>query len=67
LHAAAAVLLCGSVDLGAATALLAGAVPIIVTLRRRPPRIPDALHACSYLGLLILVLIVMVAASVTHI
>lgn len=60
---AAGVFLIGPVDLGAAVALLAGALPVIVTLRRRRPRIPDRLYAWSYLGLLVLVVTVMIAAS----
>jgi uncharacterized membrane protein YfcA len=62
LDASAAVFLLGSVDLGAAAALLIGALPIILVLRRRPPRIPDGLHAWSYLTLLIIVTAAMVAA-----
>jgi hypothetical protein len=38
-----------------AAALPAGALPVIVNLRRRPPRIPDQVCARSYLGLLGLV------------
>ncbi|MFC8509544.1 TSUP family transporter [Streptomyces sp. NPDC057411] len=49
----------GSVDLGAAALLLLGALPVIVLLRRRPPRIPDRLHARGYVGLLCLVLTAM--------
>ncbi len=44
--------LIGSVDVASALALLAGAIPVIVVLRRRPPRIPDAIHAWIYLALL---------------
>ncbi|HEY6497348.1 MAG TPA: hypothetical protein VIZ43_29065 [Trebonia sp.] len=53
----------GSVDLGSAAALLAGALPVIVILRRRRPRIPDRLYSRSYLALLALVTIAMVIAS----
>ncbi|MFD8207967.1 TSUP family transporter [Streptomyces sp. NPDC059695] len=44
--------LVGLVDPYAAGALLLGALPVIAVLRRRPPRIPDRVHACAYLGLL---------------
>jgi uncharacterized protein len=62
----AAVFLCGPVDLGAAAALLAGALPVIVTLRRRRPRIPDNLYSWSYLVLLILVTTTMAIASLRN-
>ncbi len=39
----------GSVDVRSAAALLLGAIPIIVLLRRRVPRIPDLVHAWGYL------------------
>ncbi|WP_309141973.1 sulfite exporter TauE/SafE family protein [Streptomyces griseicoloratus] len=44
--------LTGLVDAGAAGALLLGALPVILVLRRRPPRIPDRAHAWAYIGLL---------------
>ncbi len=44
--------LVGSVDVPSALALLVGAIPVIVLLRRRPPRIPDGVHAWTYLALL---------------
>lgn len=44
--------LVGSVDVPSALALLIGAIPVIVLLRRRPPRIPDSVHAWTYLALL---------------
>ncbi|MFJ6574898.1 TSUP family transporter [Streptomyces sp. NPDC091368] len=47
--------LVGLVDPFAAGALLLGALPAIAVLRRRPPRIPDRVHACAYLGLLAVV------------
>ncbi|MGW1635272.1 TSUP family transporter [Streptomyces lavendulae] len=53
----------GSVDLGAAALLLLGALPVVVLLRRRPPRIPDRLHAGGYLALLCLVLTAMLART----
>jgi uncharacterized protein len=59
----AAVFLIGPVDIGAAAALLAGALPVIVTLRRRRPRIPDRVYSLSYLILLIVVTGAMVVAS----
>ncbi|MCP2236005.1 sulfite exporter TauE/SafE family protein [Prauserella halophila] len=45
--------LVGTVDVVSALALLAGAIPVIVLLRRRPPRIPDAVHSWAYLALLV--------------
>lgn len=60
-----AVLAVGIVDLGAAALLLAGAIPIIVILRRRPPRIPDRVHAWSYIGLLAIVLTAMLLPLVS--
>ncbi|MGV9801417.1 TSUP family transporter [Mycobacterium sp. NPDC003449] len=45
--------LVGTVDAVSALSLLAGAIPVIVLLRRRPPRVPDAVHAWTYLGLLV--------------
>ena len=62
-RAAAAVFLAGPVDLGAAAALLAGALPVIITLRQHRPRLPDSLYSRSYLALLILVTAAMVIAS----
>ncbi|MDH6537649.1 TSUP family transporter [Streptomyces sp. SPB4] len=53
----------GSVDLGAAALLLLGALPVVVLLRRRPPRIPDRVHAGGYLALLCLVLTAMLART----
>lgn len=44
--------LVGAVDVPAAAALLLGAMPVIVALRRRPPRIPEAVHAWGYVLLL---------------
>ncbi|BAK37370.1 hypothetical protein MLP_43560 [Microlunatus phosphovorus NM-1] len=45
--------LIGTVDVASALALLAGAIPVIVLLRRRPPKIPDAVHSWAYLALLV--------------
>ncbi|MGC5165902.1 TSUP family transporter [Luteimicrobium sp. DT211] len=45
--------LVGGVDVPSAVALLAGSLPVVVLLRRRPPRIPDAVHAGVYVGLLV--------------
>lgn len=53
----------GAVDLRAAALLLAGGIPVIVLLRRRPPRIPDRLHALGFVGLLVVVLVSMVWAA----
>lgn len=44
--------LIGSVDVASALALLIGSIPVVVLLRRRPPRIPDAVHSWIYVGLL---------------
>lgn len=44
----------GSVDVGAGLALLAGAIPTIVWLRRRIPHISERLHAWGYISLLAL-------------
>ena len=52
----------GIVDIGAAALLLAGAIPVIVLLRRRPLPIPDRVHAWTYLALLLTVLVVMLAS-----
>jgi hypothetical protein len=54
-----AVFAVGIVDVGAAALLLAGAVPVIVILRRRPPRIPDQVHAWAYVSLLVITLLAM--------
>jgi len=43
--------LVGAVDVRAAAALLLGAMPVIVLLRRRPPRLPEAVHAWGYLAM----------------
>ncbi|GAA4842963.1 sulfite exporter TauE/SafE family protein [Luteimicrobium xylanilyticum] len=45
--------LVGGVDVRSAVALLAGSLPVVVLLRRRPPRIPDAVHAGGYVVLLV--------------
>lgn len=63
-HIHGAVLAIGNVDLGAATLLLLGAIPVIVLLRRHPPRIPDRAYAVSYIGLLLLTLAAMTAPLV---
>ncbi|MDQ0389716.1 sulfite exporter TauE/SafE family protein [Streptomyces mutabilis] len=52
--------LVGLVDVAAATALLLGALPVIAVLRRRPPRIPDRVHAWTYIALLGAVTVAMV-------
>lgn len=54
------VTLVGLVDPRAAGALLLGALPVIAVLRRRPPSIPDRLHAWTYVGLLAAVALAMV-------
>nr|WP_031066137.1 sulfite exporter TauE/SafE family protein [Streptomyces ochraceiscleroticus] len=55
--------LVGLVDPGAAAALLLGALPVIAVLRRRPPRIPDRIHAWSYIGLLAVVAVAMLPSG----
>lgn len=45
--------LIGTVDVASALVLLAGALPVIVLLRRRPPRIRDVVHSWAYLALLV--------------
>lgn len=52
-HVAAASGLVGAVDVRTASAVLAGAMPVIIALRRRPPRIPERLHATGYVALLV--------------
>ncbi|MEV7414776.1 sulfite exporter TauE/SafE family protein [Streptomyces sp. NPDC089919] len=59
----APVLAVGSVDLGAAALLLLGALPVVVLLRRRPPRIADRAHARGYVALLCVVLTAMLART----
>ncbi len=49
-HAAGLV---GAVDVRAAVALLVGAMPVIVLLRRRPPDLPEVVHAWGYVALLV--------------
>lgn len=51
----------GAVDLGSAALLLAGSIPVVVLWRRRPPRLPDGLHAWGYVALLAVVLGVVLA------
>lgn len=51
--------LVGLMDVRAASALLLGALPVIAVLRRRPPRIPDRVHAWAYIGLLGVVTVAM--------
>lgn len=52
--------LVGAVDLRAAGLLLAGGLPVIVLLRRRPPAVSDRTHALGYIVLLCIVLGAMV-------
>lgn len=42
----------GSVDITSAFALLAGSIPVVIVLRRRPPRISEAVHSWIYVALL---------------
>ncbi|RDI35858.1 hypothetical protein DEU38_101338 [Rhodococcus sp. AG1013] len=51
----------GLVDVAAAGALLAGALPAIAIVRRSIGRIPDRAHAVGYIGLLVLVAALMTA------
>lgn len=51
--AAAAPGLVGTVDVVSALALLVGAIPVIVVLRRSPPRIPETVTSWAYLALLV--------------
>lgn len=53
----------GSVDLLAAVALLCGSLPTIAIVKRIVGRIPDAIHAYAYIGLLTLVLITMIVTG----
>lgn len=55
----------GHVDLVAALALLAGALPTIALVKRSVVRIPDHLHAIGYPVFLTIVLIVMTATAFT--
>ncbi|WP_394807282.1 TSUP family transporter [Streptomyces asiaticus] len=64
--AGAHVHLVGLVDPGAAAALLAGALPVIGVLRRRPPRIPDRIYAWAYVGLLTVVAAAMSLSDVSR-
>ncbi|MFI0242180.1 TSUP family transporter [Streptomyces sp. NPDC016845] len=45
--------LVGSVDVVSALALLVGSLPVVVVVRRRPPRVPEVLHAGTYIALLV--------------
>ncbi|WOC13316.1 sulfite exporter TauE/SafE family protein [Gordonia sp. MP11Mi] len=55
--------LVGTVDVASASALLAGAIPVIVVLRRRPPRIPQAVHSVAYVGLLVVAAVAVAVAG----
>ncbi|MGH3722610.1 MAG: sulfite exporter TauE/SafE family protein [Mycobacterium sp.] len=50
----------GAVDFRSAAALLIGALPVVIWLRRRPPRLPDTVHAWAYVGLLVVSALAMV-------
>jgi len=58
--------LVGLVDPHAAAALLAGALPVIAVLRRRPPHIPDRIYAWAYVGLLSVVVAAMSLSGVSQ-
>lgn len=53
----------GAVDFRSAAALLAGALPLVMWLRRRPPRLPDTVHAWAYVGLLVVSALAMLMAG----
>ncbi|AXB48249.1 hypothetical protein A4R43_03340 [Amycolatopsis albispora] len=53
----------GAIDLRSAAVLLVSAIPVIVLLRRRPPRVRDDVHAWTYLGLLVVVTLAAVGAA----
>lgn len=46
--------LVGSVDVVSALGLLIGSIPIVILLRRRPPRIPDRVYSWTYIALLVM-------------
>ncbi|NGX06983.1 TSUP family transporter [Mycobacteroides franklinii] len=52
----------GAVDFRSAMALLAGALPVVFWLRRRPPWLPDTVHAWAYVGLLVVSALAMLTA-----
>lgn len=52
----------GAVDFRSAIVLLAGALPVVFWLRRRPPRLPDTVHAWAYVGLLVVSALAMLTA-----
>lgn len=58
------VLSVGAVDLGAAALLLIGSIPVVVLWRRRPPRLPDGVHAWGYIALLVAVLVTVLARTI---
>ncbi|GAB78206.1 hypothetical protein [Austwickia chelonae] len=39
----------GSIDLWAAGALMIGAIPVVLVLRRRPPQVSDTAHAVGFM------------------
>lgn len=57
--------LVGAVDLRAAALLLTGGIPVVILLRRRPPRIPDRAHAVGFIVLLCIVLVSMVWSALS--
>lgn len=63
--APAVVPLVASVDITSAAALLLGATPVIVILRRTRIGMPDAVHARVYLGLIAAVTLAMAAAALS--
>lgn len=55
--------LVGTVDVASALALLAGAIPVVIQLRRRPPKIPDSVHSWAFLSLLVVAATVVAVQS----
>ncbi|WP_260848162.1 hypothetical protein [Brevibacterium aurantiacum] len=62
-----AVFAVGIVDHGTGPLLLVEAIPVSVVVRRRPPRIPDRIHAWACVGLLFIVLTAMFLPLLTAI
>lgn len=53
----------GVVDFRSAVALLIGALPLVMWLRRRPPRLSDTVHAWAYVALLVVSALAMMLSS----
>lgn len=63
--AAAVIPLIASADGASAAALLSGATPVVVVLRRYRITMPDVIHARAYLGLITTVTVAMTLTAVT--